>query len=249
MPLVAVHGKNTRILANQYDLSPWFNTWEPSSEQEANESTTYGRGRRRYVPGLVDGTVSAEGLYDEQDEAAFDVLNRYMGGNEFMVVTGASNGFTFGRRVDMISGVLTTFEKPSPNDDVVTMSAEWQADGGVDFGHSLHDYRNSAAETATGDSTGLDNGESSNAGWVAHLHVITATGTTPSITVELEHSADDITYVALDDAAFDALTEPGYQRLEGLEDAFVDQYVRAAWTISGTTPEFAFGVAFSRRAN
>lgn len=72
------------------------------------------------------------------------------------------------------------------------------------------------------------------------LEVTAATGTSPSLTVTIEHSADGTTWAAHPQGAFAAATAPGTQRkvLSGL-----DRFVRAAWAITGTTPSVTFAVA------
>ncbi len=70
------------------------------------------------------------------------------------------------------------------------------------------------------------------------LAVTAASGTTPTMTVTVEHSADGTTWVA--HTAFPAVTGVATHRrvLSGL-----DRFVRAAWTVGGTTPSFTFTVS------
>ena len=62
-------------------------------------------------------------------------------------------------------------------------------------------------------------------------------GTTPTITVAVEHSPNGTQWSPL--GAFAAATAVGTQRLvrSGL-----DRYVRATWTVGGTTPAVTFSV-------
>jgi hypothetical protein len=69
--------------------------------------------------------------------------------------------------------------------------------------------------------------------------VVTAVGgTTPSITVIIEHSPDNTTWST--HTTFTAATGANTERkvLSGL-----DRYVRARWTVSGTTPSITWGLA------
>lgn len=71
--------------------------------------------------------------------------------------------------------------------------------------------------------------------------VAAASGTTPSMTVAVQTSHDG----GVSDpwrtlASFPAVTAAGstaYQSFPGL-----DRFVRASWTVSGTTPSFTFGI-------
>jgi hypothetical protein len=69
------------------------------------------------------------------------------------------------------------------------------------------------------------------------LNVTAASGTTPSLTVVIEHSADNSTWVT--HTSFAAKTTTGTERKV---ISALDRYVRATWTISGTTPSFTFGL-------
>lgn len=93
----------------------------------------------------------------------------------------------------------------------------------------------SAAMTATGSGTGVELGDSGTL--ILTLDVTAASGTTPSMTVSVETSEDNSTWRTL--GSFTAKTAAGAER-----KSFpgVDQYARATWTITGTTPSFTFTV-------
>jgi len=99
-----------------------------------------------------------------------------------------------------------------------------------------------AALTATGNSTSQDNGASSSSGALAHLHITAVSGTTPSMTVTIEHSTNDSTWSTL--GSFSPATAIGSQILT--VSGTVNRYVRAAYTISGTTPSFTTLIALER---
>ena len=67
--------------------------------------------------------------------------------------------------------------------------------------------------------------------------VTAASGTTPSLTVIIEHGPDGTTWIT--HTTFTAATGANTERkvLSGL-----DRYVRARWTVSGTTPSFTWGL-------
>lgn len=67
--------------------------------------------------------------------------------------------------------------------------------------------------------------------------VTAASGTTPSLTVIVEHSPDNATWAT--HTTFTAATAANTERkvLSGL-----DRYVRARWTVSGTTPSFTWSL-------
>ena len=71
------------------------------------------------------------------------------------------------------------------------------------------------------------------------LDVSAASGTTPSLTVAIETSRDQITWRTA--GAFAAVSAAGTSR----RVLTVDRWVRARWTISGTTPSLTIGVSGS----
>lgn len=98
----------------------------------------------------------------------------------------------------------------------------------------------SAARTASGNmgNTGLD---VSGAEAVAlELNVTAVSGTTPSLTVSIEHSNDGTNWAAADPVdAFAARTTTG----RVFKNVTVKgRFIRLVWTISGTTPSFTFAV-------
>jgi hypothetical protein len=79
--------------------------------------------------------------------------------------------------------------------------------------------------------------------WEAHtlrasLAVTAVGGTTPSLTVTLETSADGVSWRSI--GSFPAVTGVGTSRLSV---SGLDNLVRASWAETGTTPSFTFAVS------
>lgn len=73
----------------------------------------------------------------------------------------------------------------------------------------------------------------------AVLNVTAASGTTPSLTVNVQTSYDNGDTDAWHTvASFTAATATGVQR----KTFAIDRYVRVTYTVSGTTPSFTIGV-------
>lgn len=92
--------------------------------------------------------------------------------------------------------------------------------------------------TATGSSTGSQLGTVSSTQriWAA-LHILTAGGTTPSITVKVQSDDNSGFTSATDRITFTAATAKGAQ-FSSTVGAIADDYWRATWTVSGTSPSF-----------
>jgi len=70
------------------------------------------------------------------------------------------------------------------------------------------------------------------------LAVTAASGSTPSLTVTVETSADGTTWYSA--GTFAAKTTTGTERKSF---SGMDRYARVSWAITGTTPSFTFSVA------
>lgn len=94
----------------------------------------------------------------------------------------------------------------------------------------------SAARTATGSSAAVETGQ-----WDVLrgllLDVTAVSGTTPTLTVTVETSADSSTWYTV--ASFVQRTAAGTERksFPGL-----DRWARLTWTVGGTTPSFTFAI-------
>jgi hypothetical protein len=237
-----VHGKSGRLLLDDLALSGYLKGWEHSTEREMADVTVEGDGGHKNLPGLDNGSLSLDGVFDNtyaadgQDE----VLDTARGAATASVITAAPEGFAVGKRVIPISARESNYAVSSPVGDAVTFAASWQSEGQVDVGVALHDL---TAETVTGNGASVDNAASSANGGVANLHVTAVSGTTPNMVVKVQHSTDDSVWADL--ITFTAATTKTAERLT--VTGTVDRYTRGTRTITGTTPSFTFAVAFARR--
>jgi len=237
-----VHGKDSRLLLDDLALSGYLKGWEHGTEREMADVTIEGDGGHKFLPGLDNGSLSLDGVFDNTAAAdgQDEVLDTARGASSASVITAAPEGFAVGKRVIPISARESTYAVSSPVGDAVTFAASWMAEGQVDVGVALHDL---TAETATGNGASVDNAASSANGGVANLHVTAVSGTTPSATVKVQHSTDNSAWVDL--ITHTAATAKTAERLT--VTGTVNRYVRGTWTITGTTPSFTFALAFARR--
>lgn len=238
--MAAQHGKGTALLVDQYDLSGYLNNADWSRTADTHETTTYGKDSKTYIPGLMDGTVSVEGLHETAAGSTDPVLASALGATAGQIVSLLLQGQTQGGRAKIGRSELTGYDTSSPVSDIVSVSAEFQGDGGIWGGVVLAPL---AARTATANGTTQDDTAATTAGWVANLHVTAVSGTTPSDTVNVQHSVDGTTWVDL--GTFTAVTAVGSQQITGT--GTVNRYVRVVDTITGTTPSITRAVTFARK--
>lgn len=233
------HGKNTKVLTGNYDLSSYFNEASASQMVETGETTTYGANAKTYVVGLADGTISMSGMFDGEANAVDQVLSTYLGDASGAVITIAPEGLAHSRRVKSASTHSTSYEISSPVADVVSVSAEAQVTGGISNGISLRDL---TSATATGTGTALDNTASSANGGVGVLHV-TTNSHNANATFKVQHSADNSTWADLVTFTVVSTTALANERIA--VTGTVNRYLRASHTLAGTGG-ITFHINFSR---
>lgn len=233
------HGKNTKVLIGNYDLSQFLNEASVNQSVETGETTTYGKDAKTYIVGLSDGTISMGGMFDGQAGATDAVLSSYLGDSAGAVITIAPEGLAHGARVKSAHTLGTSYEISSPVADVVSVSAEAQVSGGVSPAVSLRDL---TSATATGNGTALDNSASSANGGVATLHV-TANAHDAGSTFKVQHSADNSTWADL--ATFTVVSTTALANERIAVTGTVNRYLRATWTLAGTGG-ITFHINFSR---
>lgn len=239
---MAQHGKDTALLVDQYNLSAFFNSSDWGRSAETHETTTYGASAKTYQAGLKDGSLSVEGLFDAGVGASDAVLSAALGATGGQLISLLLQGpALMGGRVKLARALETGYDISNPTSDIVSVSAEFQPDGGLWGGVLLSPL---TAKTATGNGATQDDAAATTDGWVANLHCTAVAGTTPTNTVKVQHSTDGTTWVDL--GTFTQLTGAGAQQLSGA--GIVNRYVRAIHTIGGTGgPSFTFALAFARK--
>lgn len=241
-----VHGVQSRLYMNDRHLSGKVSGFSASFEANLAETTTLLAGGTQVIPGLVEGSISVDGRFDSEpgggDTSLFTDFRNASQTDDGVLMTAPPAGLTVGYPAFILRGDAAGFEVESQVDDAVSMSYEAQADNGVDWGVLLSD---GSAVTTTTNGASVNNLASSANGGVAALHVDAVSGTTPTMTVTIEHSPDNSAWATL--ATFTAATAETSEFITVAAGTTVDQYVRAVATVGGTTPSFSYLVSFARR--
>jgi hypothetical protein len=234
------HGKRTAVLMNGTNMSPFLNEATTTQEIETAETTTFGDLDKTYIAGLADGTISTSGLFDGSAGASNAVLSGAIGqdDNTFTVLP---EGATRGLRSVIANGELTSYEVSSPVGDVVAISAEVQADGGLLQGVALTGLENVGA---SGEVTSVDGGSSSNSGGLFNMHVVTNThdGNT---TLKVQHSADNSTFVDL--VTFTNVSASTTVGESITSTGTVNRYLRASHVLGGASGSVTYHISAARR--
>lgn len=228
------------ILASGLDLSPFASQVECSVSVQEVESTTYASGGwRTMVPGIRSTTLTASGPTDMATASAaqLSAVDEVLGvglGTEY-VVSVVPLGATVGAVAWTTTGQLMS---RTPLQGAVGDLATHQ----LMFGGTNPLVRGTvmAASTITATGTGTITqlgAVSATQRVYAAVHTLTAGGTTPTITVKVQSAAavgfatptDRLTFSAINSKTGAALSATG---------AITDQYWRATWTVSGSSPSF-----------
>lgn len=229
-----IHGKSAAVLVNAYDLSAFLNSIDAVSAADTAEVSTFGNSSKSYVAGMRDATVSLGGFYDGGAGSIDSVLSAAIASTSLVTVC-PQGVAVIGNRAQLMQSIETSYGISAAVGDAVSISMEGQVTGGTSYGVVLADL---IARTATGNTTAQDNAASSAGGYVAHLHCTAFTGT--DITIKIQHSADNSTWVDL--VTFTQLTATGSERKTAT--GTVNRYLRV--NIAGTFTSATFAVALAR---
>lgn len=243
------HGKGTRILVNQYNLSTMLDDFSMNSEVNTAECTPYGNNDRKYVPGVRSGSISFGGMFDGGTDHTQAVLESALGSSTDLVTSVGFDDST-GGRCRLFKAVETSFEVTSPVDDVVSVQGAMDANERVGYGRWLRPWGTAATTTGSGSSvdsspeTGSTAG--STRGGAAHLH-ITSASTLTSVTIKVQHSSNGSAWADL--ISFTASTAARVQRstVAGSVKRYTRE-TRSAFT-GGAGKSITHAVAFARYRN
>ncbi len=104
-------------------------------------------------------------------------------------------------------------------------------------GNSQYDRLHTGVQTSTVTSTPVE--VANYLTIVAYLNVTAVSGTTPTLNIKLQDSADGVTYYDIPGATFTAVTATGQQRIVVTNPGI---YLQAVQTIAGTTPSFTYNL-------
>lgn len=235
------HGKRTAVLLNGTDMSPFLNDATTTQAIETAETTTFGDADKTYITGLADGTISTSGLFDSSAGASDEILSGSLG-QEDNTFTVLPEGDTAGNRAVLANGQLASYEISSPVADVIAISAEVQADGGLLHGLSLTGAVSTGSASAT--TTGINNGSATSNGGLYNLH-ITSNTRDGSTVIKIQHSSDNVTYADLVTFTSVSASNTGGESITST--GTVNQYLRTLSTLAGASGSVTYHVAAARR--
>ncbi|CAB4176409.1 hypothetical protein UFOVP978_30 [uncultured Caudovirales phage] len=242
-----VHGKNARVLLNGADASYWLRSVQWNQQSDVAETTAFGTTAKTYLSGMSGFTMGMGGMFEDTATTGFDaVVSPLLGSGTLNNVAMAPNGFTIGRPAWAVSGAITSYDVQGGVGDIVQASVNVQGSDRVSRGVSLRDNTATSVAATTSEAS-VNNAAATTTGYVAYLFVtgVPTSGTTPSVTVTVEHSTNNSSWSSL--TSFAAVTTTvGSERKTAT--GTVNQYLRATATVTGSAivGGWSYSVVFIR---
>jgi hypothetical protein len=236
MPVLA----NGLILRGASSLQADLTSIQWAASVDLQDATDLADSARVFIPGLIGSELAIEGFYNGGTGAIDSLFSGDLGASATTPLSVLPGGGSVGSRTYVMAGRLQTYDvrAPSPG-EIVGFSATWTSEERIGHGIVLADL---VARTVSGNGTSQDNGSATSNGGIANLHVTAGSGTSPTLTAKVQHSADGSTWADL--ITFTAAT--GTTSESKTVTGTVNRYVRATWTIGGTSPSFTFAITFAR---
>ena len=179
------HGRNTRLLFNQFELSSYFKDASVQQSADTPETTAFGSTNKSYVVGMTDGRVSLGGMFAGDVNGVDEVFASVYGLEAPLLYTYAPEGLAPGRTVWGMAAHTSSYGVSGSVADMVAVSVELQGTAGVRSGVSLSDPTTTVSVAGSG--TVVDLGASSVDGGWALLHVLSNASTVAS-TFTVKHA-------------------------------------------------------------
>lgn len=236
-----INANSTTVLYDSTALAAYLRSVGLTYSDAMLDATTLADSSIVNYPGLASQAFTMTGLFDSTTGAGsvLDEITSRLGSSSATAATVSPSGFAAGNSAWLLPALTVDYQVSSTVADLVPFTLNLGAGAAAGVGICLTAL---AAQTSSGNGTSQDNSASSANGAVAHLHITAVSGTTPSMTARIEHSTNNSTWTTL--ATFSAATTASSQTLQ--ISGTVNRYVRAAFTISGTTPSFTTLVAIAR---
>ncbi|MFE2323584.1 hypothetical protein ACFXD5_06620 [Streptomyces sp. NPDC059385] len=237
---------NARLFAVGADLTGASNKIELSSEVEDKETTNYySNGYQEVIGGLGSAEVTAEGQWEALDSTKVDNASwAQLGGVGPWTV--CPDNAAVGDVAYLTQCLRSSYALGGSVGDVAPWSGKGASAWPLVRGQMAHPA--GTARTSTGTGTGVQLGAvTAGKRLYAALHVLSASGTTPSITARIESDDNSGFTTPTTQLTFTAATAAGGEALRTTGSAITDNWWRIAWTISGTTPSFLFAASFGIR--
>ncbi len=245
-----VHGKDTAVYIDEFDLTSYFTDSSVSLDNEVSETTAFGDTNKTFITGLRAGTLSLSGLWAADTDGSDEELQALLGNATTPIITVREGSASIGSRAIIAQANETSYAITSPVADVHTVSADFECTpnqvsnltfalaGGVQLTAGA-----SIAHGSLGALSSVDNAASSANGGAGTLHVPTNT-VNGNTTIKIQHSANDSTWADL--ISFTVVGSTAKTSEIKAVSGTVNRYLRVTASTAGSSGSITFMVAFAR---
>lgn len=234
---------DARIYFDSLDATGYANTVSMIPSVADEEYTTFGSGGwKQFVGGEADTVASAKLFWQAGDLTMPDDVAWSQLGDPTAPLTIVPTSGAVGSVAYLTKVIETSY---TPNADVgklLMADVNWHGNTALARGQIIHPQ--GTARIATGNGTAVQLGAVlTGQRMYANLHVLSIAGTgTPTITVTIQSNVDNTFASPTTRISFTAATTLQGQTGSVL-GPITDQWWRAIWTISGSSPSFLFAVS------
>lgn len=177
---MAVHGRHTRILLDEFDFSGDNNTAEISIASESLDVTAFQDAAKEYLVVNAEGSISHNGYYAGSGASAMETAlqARMATSTSTVAVLIGTDATSYPAFVLPTTGTKDMTINGSTG-AVVTLNGSYHSGSGIKRGIVIH----RATVSATGFTTAVDFGSAGSTGGVVYLFVQSITGTATNATI------------------------------------------------------------------
>jgi len=239
---VATFSHLTRIVVGKVPVSCIATSVDPSTSRNMIDRTALCDTGRVFIPGQLEHSLSVGAMFDDDGAAGsyWAELTDNHASDTLLPITVAPAGLSAGSPAWLAEAYQMAYKPTQGVGDGVDLGIDFATTGVALFGQSITDL---AAVTTTSNSSAVDGGAATANGGIAHLHV-TALSTPTTLDVDIEHSVDGSTSWAVLGSFTQVTTTTATERIVIASGTTVRRYLRAAFTVSGTS--YTCSVAFAR---
>jgi hypothetical protein len=225
---------------DRYALHGRLNAINMEDATDAVEETVFGDNTRKNKPGLGVVTASYAGFFEADGAKKIDDALQAVRGTNNVIVSLAPTTGAVGERCYTFRTVHTEITREFPVGGMAVINAAAAASSGEDPvpGYVLHN----ATVIATGTGTAVNIGAVASDQYLyAALHVLSASGTSPTLDVVVQSDADgDFALGATNRITFAQQTAETAVWATRVAGPITDTWWRASHTIGGTSPSFEY---------
>lgn len=226
--------QNAKIWVAQYNLTGDTNSLAVELSADTPDATTLGdTTRTRLGGGLKVANIGAAGFIEEGAGLSGQYLFDDLAVSDKPVTVSPESGAET-ERAYILNSILASYTPKLSTGEIYMFDLSIEAQG--DLVQGIIEIN--GTKTASGNSTGSQLGAlSASQKVVAALHVLSASGTSPTLDVDIESDDNGSFTSATSRGSFTQATGATAELIE-INGAVTDDYWRAAFTIGGTSPSF-----------